>query len=229
MATKKNEKLYIKYMSLEALLAYPENPKTHDAESIGASYKRFGFNDPFAIDEASGYLAEGHGRLESLLQDRLEGKGAPAHVVVDPADGSWTVPVIRGVAFKSDQELRAYITAHNRLTESGGWDEKKLAVILQEAKDAGSLEGMGWTGRQVDSFLESLSPQDEITDEKPPNRNGAKQAALFSNTMRQIVLYYDTEAYESVLDRMQAVMSDNGLDSHSDVILHLLDVYDLSH
>lgn len=137
------EEMRIEYMDLEALRGHPRNPKLHDVELIDASMRRWGYVAPPLIDERTGLLAAGHGRLETLAKRREAKQSAPDRIKVGPK-GEWLVPVIRGISFKDDHELVAYLVADNRATEAGGWDDDKLSAALQEAAASGGLVGTGF-------------------------------------------------------------------------------------
>ena len=98
--------LRIEYVALADLKRHPRNPKSHDIGAISRSVNRFGFTAPVIIDERTGYLAAGHGRIDTLAQLKAQGHEPPANVQTDKA-GDWLVPVVRGVAFNSDAEIEA--------------------------------------------------------------------------------------------------------------------------
>lgn len=135
---KPTTRLTIDYMPLATMRRFPGNPRSHADESIRGSVELFGFNDPIAIDEKSGHMSEGHGRLDALEAMRAAGKAPPAHVEVSEDGTDWLVPVVRGAAFRSKAELERYIVAHNQTTIAGGWtnEGRDLAGILQRAQAA---------------------------------------------------------------------------------------------
>ncbi len=57
------------------------------------------------------------------------------------------------------------------------------------------------------------------------NLGGALDSYLDGN-IRQIVLYFKKEEYESVLPRLQAIMESSGLESHTEVFLKLIKHYE---
>ena len=119
----------IEYLHVDELVPAPKNPKTHATEQLRASMLRFQFTEPCLIDERTGRLVAGHGRVEALREAQAAGLDAPDGVQVD--DGRWLVPVVRGWASRNDEESAAYVIASNRLTEVGGWDVTLLADLLQ--------------------------------------------------------------------------------------------------
>jgi ParB-like chromosome segregation protein Spo0J len=56
---------------------------------------RYGVVEPPVLDERTGRLVAGHGRLEAFAEARAVGLDAPEGVRVN-AKGEWLVPVIRG-------------------------------------------------------------------------------------------------------------------------------------
>lgn len=120
----------IEYRDLKTLRADPRNPKAHAAEAIGASVSRFGFIEPIVVDERTGFIASGHGRVSTLTQMRMRGDAPPRGVRVT-SKGAWQVPVVSWRS-KSDAEAGAALIALNRTTELGGWVDESLLALLDE-------------------------------------------------------------------------------------------------
>jgi len=150
--------LRIEYMPLAALQRWPRNPKRHNQPLLDDSVERFGFVQPLLIDEASGKLVAGHGRLELLEMMHRAGRPAPPRIVSE--NGDWLVPVIRGVDFRNTREAEAYLLADNRLVELGGWDTDELRDILLEYDAKTELAGIGVTESDLadwDTFAAKLN------------------------------------------------------------------------
>lgn len=152
--TAQREALRIEYVPLASVARWPRNPKEHDLPSLRRSFARFGFVAPILLDEGTGKIVAGHGRLDSLLE--AQRAGAPAPDRIEVRNGDWFVPVVRGVAFKSPEEAEAYLIADNRLTMAGGWDEEALAGVLGDLRKAGGLEGIGFGEGEVERILKAL-------------------------------------------------------------------------
>ncbi len=125
------DELYIEYIPLQELVKLERNPKLHSPD-IEKSYERYGYVDPVIIDEGSGKLVAGHGRLERLEIMLDEGKDPPERIQVD-STGAWTVPVIRGVRFDSQEQAEEYGITSNALVIAGGFDEAELEELIDEA------------------------------------------------------------------------------------------------
>lgn len=105
----------IEQTDINELKPYENNAKIHtpeQIEQIKASILEFGNNDPIAIDE-NGVVIEGHGRLEALQ-----------------ALGYKKVEVIR-LTHLTDEQKRAYILVHNKLTMNTGFDLELLEEELE--------------------------------------------------------------------------------------------------
>ena len=133
-----SEDIRVEYVPLGEIVGADVNPKDHDIGQIYQSMKRFGFTSPVMLNEQTGKLLAGHGRLETLAMFKKGGDKPPERIRVREEDGEWLVPILRGINFDSDVEAQAYLLADNRLTELGGWHTDELIGSLQEILQAGA-------------------------------------------------------------------------------------------
>lgn len=146
----------LEYMALDALEPNPGNPKAHADADIDAALDRFGIIDIITIDERTGRLISGHGRVESFRRSHEAGEPAPEGVTVT-ADGLWTVPVARGWSSRDDAEARAALVALNQIPIKGGFVPDALGEMLAELQGMdGGLVGVGFDHDDVDSLLAEL-------------------------------------------------------------------------
>ena len=104
--------LKVEYIPYTDIKPYSRNAKKHPAEQIeqiANSIRLFGFNDPIAIDE-DGTIIEGHGRLLAIKE-----------LIKTGEYDEETVPVIR-LDNLDEQQRKAYIIAHNKLTMNSDFD-----------------------------------------------------------------------------------------------------------
>jgi hypothetical protein len=146
--------LQVEYVDIEELLKWPTNPKLHDLGAIAASMIRFGFRDPLGVNRNNHYIEEGHGRLDTLVALKRQGRPAPKFIRVD--GDRWLVPVLW---FDDDETTqRAYSLAHNRTQDlGGGYDDAKLLEELQTQANHGLLPGTGWDGDDVEALRKKVS------------------------------------------------------------------------
>jgi ParB-like chromosome segregation protein Spo0J len=138
----------IEYMALDELQPADINPKRHSGE-IDRSFERFGYTEPVLLDERTGKLIAGHGRLEALKGRREAGQAPPDGIGKD-----WTVPVVRGWKSQNDDEAAAALVASNQLTTLGGWDDRELFEVLNSLDD---LDGVGFTLEELDEIAKRLA------------------------------------------------------------------------
>lgn len=121
-------------MKIEEIKPYEKNAKLHpkeQIEQIKKSIEQFGMNDPIGIWKDQ--VVEGHGRLLALKE--LDYK---------------EVPIIR-LDHLSDEQRRAYILAHNKLTMNSDFDIDILNEELDSILDI-NMEDFGFINEIDDEF-----------------------------------------------------------------------------
>ena len=164
------QKLKIEYVPIDSIKPYKRNAKLHPDEQIEQicnSIKETGFNDPIGVwhDE----IAEGHGRL--LAAKKL---------------GMKEVPIIR-LDELTDEQRRAYMLAHNKLTMNSGFD---LELLDAELAEIGTID-MGLLGFE--------SPKEE----EPPadlDDDSVKESVVITLNIQ----YY--EQYEEIKDEISRLI-----------------------
>lgn len=166
-------------MALDSIKRATENPKRHDVRAIMRSMMLNGFGEAPMLDERTGRLIAGHGRLEALTALRLEKKDPPKGV--ETKGEEWLVPIQRGWASKNDAEAKAYLVASNRTTELGGWDDSELNEILSDlAKDgAATLAAAGYDGAELEKMLSDANPAEPDDAPAPVEKPWVKTGDLF--------------------------------------------------
>ena len=138
--------LKIEYVPIDSIEPYEGNAKLHPAEQIEQikeSILKFGFNDPIAVWK-DGKIIEGHGRLIAAHELNLE-----------------QVPIIR-LDELTDEQRRAYILVHNKLTMASGFDEDLLMLELESISDI-DMEQFGF---DIDDFAPDLDDDGYYGDER---------------------------------------------------------------
>jgi hypothetical protein len=138
--------LAIEYESVEALIPYAANSRTHsDAQvaQIAASIKEFGWTNPILIDGDNTIIA-GHGRL--LAARKL---------------GMDEVPAIR-IGHLSKAQQRALVIADNQLAMNAGWDMDMLRAEIEGLKlDDFDVDLLGFSDEELKDLFSRL--EDEST------------------------------------------------------------------
>ncbi|WP_424831374.1 site-specific DNA-methyltransferase [Ruegeria sp.] len=135
--------LKIVYQSPKTLKPRDRNPRTHSKSQIRQvmrSIEHFGFTNPVLVDEDNRLIA-GHGRVEAAKQMGLE-----------------QVPTIC-LSGMSEEDIRAYVIADNKLAENAGWDAGLLALefqYLDELEIPFDLTLTGFELPEIDLSIQTL-------------------------------------------------------------------------
>lgn len=176
---------YLEHMDIEQISEAVRNPKAHDLETLAKAIERWGFADAPVMDERTVRLVAGHGRLTVLRQWKEAGGLPPDGVEVD-VNGKWLVPVQRGWASKDDREAEAFLLAHNRLVEAGGWHTDMLGAVLKDM--AAHFEPLGGLATLPMGFSESFlsqilavppAPGEDPGPQAPPAEPVSKTGELY--------------------------------------------------
>ena len=129
----------IEHLTLDALVPYARNSRTHSPEQIAqvaASIREFGFTNPVLIDAQGGIIA-GHGRVMAARTLGLS-----------------EVPCLR-LGHLTDAQKRAYVIADNKLALNAGWDDALLALELRELDGLGfDLHMTGFNDDEISKLLD---------------------------------------------------------------------------
>ena len=147
--------LSVEYKSLTDLKPYSRNARTHtkhQIRQIAESIRTFGFTNPVLVDAENRIIA-GHGRVEAAKLLRMT-----------------EVPTIRLESLSEDQ-IRAYMIADNKLAENAGWDKEILAIELQHLMALDCVDFdltiTGFEVPEIDVILEEANAATQMEDPVP--------------------------------------------------------------
>lgn len=115
MDAKEFPPLSVFYRKINQLKPFTRNARTHtkhQIRQIAESIRVFGFTNPVLIDSTNRVMA-GHGRIEAA---KLLGMNQVPTICIENL---------------TEEEIRAYVLADNKLAENAGWDKSILAIELQ--------------------------------------------------------------------------------------------------
>lgn len=127
--------MQIEKVKLADIREYSANAKLHpqsQIEQIKQSVRDFGFNDPIAIDE-NNVIIEGHGRFKAIQQL------------------GWTEVECIRLPHMSEQQKKAYILAHNKLTMNTDFDPDMLSMEIESILDF-DMEDYGFDIPEIDDL-----------------------------------------------------------------------------
>jgi len=171
--------LKIEYVKKEDLKPYANNAKIHTAEQveqIKKSIEEFGFNDPVAVWHDNEVI-EGHGRLMAVMD----------------MDDITEVPIIR-LDNLSDEERKAYMLVHNKLTMNTDFDDDLLDIEL------GDILNIDMTDFGFELALDD-EPKEVVEDEAPEEvETRCKLGDLWQLGNHRLICGDSTDA--NVIDRL---------------------------
>lgn len=143
-------------MSVDALIPYENNPRRNDkaVDKVALSISAFGFKVPIIID-ADDVIVAGHTRLKAAKKLGLK-----------------TVPCIRADDL-TDEQIKAFRLADNKVSEFAEWDEEKLLAELEELENIDmSLYGFDELEKELSQFDEDML--NELFEDAPEKEKQAK-------------------------------------------------------
>lgn len=180
----------VRMMRLGDLVRHPRNPREHDVPAIQASMAEFGYKSMIGLDERTGYIDHGHGRLDALKGLKAAGDPPPEGIVVLD-DGEWSVPVEVGWSSRDDKHALGGLLADNVVSDRSKWNDDGLTELRRELGEDG-LRGTG------------LDPLPPPADEPPPGDppappaepGGSRPGATPVKLVYELVFDTDTEQQE---------------------------------
>ena len=139
-------KMEIENINVGELIPYDNNPRLNDGavDGVAASIKEFGWKIPLVIDKDN-VIVCGHTRLKAALKLGLE-----------------SVPCIRADDL-SDEQIKAFRLADNKVSEAAEWDLDKLSVELAEIDNI-EMEQFGFDDIEIGSIGGGA---DDLEDDDP--------------------------------------------------------------
>lgn len=137
--------LKIKYKTTKELIPYEKNPRNNKnaIDKVAASIKEFGFNNPIIIDSNDVIIA-GHTRL--LAAEKIGIKEVPTVQVGD----------------LSEEQIRAFRIADNKVAEIAEWD---IGLLTAELEDLQSMSyDIELTGFDLSEFNGLLTKEEDDFD-----------------------------------------------------------------
>lgn len=136
----------IETVPLESLHLDPSNVRTHGArnmDAICASLKRFGQAEPLVVQQETGRVIGGNGRLQAMNEL------------------GWTECEVVKLDL-DDLQAAALGIALNRTGDLAEWDDTGLFKLLEQLKAEDALDGVGYDEDDIDALVAELRAQEEV-------------------------------------------------------------------
>ena len=182
--------LKIEYLPVGSLKPYERNARKHadaDVQTIVASIREFGFDDPIGVWGKDNLIVEGHGRLIAAKQLGME-----------------TVPVIH-LDHLTDEQRRAYALAHNKTAEMSEWDFDLLGGELDDIFDI-DMEQFGFQLGTDDEEEAEDGEEENPTDVLPDSRVLIASISVFGTKSECFVdVRIDSENAEQLAEKIREI------------------------
>ena len=141
-------KLEIKYMKVEDLKPYANNPRFNDdaVEYVANSIKQFGFKVPIIVDKNNEIVA-GHTRFKASMELGLK-----------------EVPVIIADDLNEEQ-IKAFRLVDNKVSEMSNWDYELLTEELNDILDI-DMKDFGFLNTDIDFEWDNDVREKDVDEEE---------------------------------------------------------------
>ena len=211
-AEEKPDVFVVVNFQLDDLHLDQKNARMHNEESLQAikmSLERFGQQKPIVVDK-NNKIVSGNG---TVMAARALGWSGIDAIVTD----------------LTGDEAVAFAISDNRTSEMSMWDGAELSAQLEYLSfDYGTFfHGLGFN----DQMLEELGALGQVAESPliEPMAQSKTPEEYNTSTIRQILFLLEEELYVRVTTKMDEVMALQGLKTHAEVLLHLLEIEKYEH
>lgn len=183
----------IQFVDLNSLAKRETNPRTHSEQQIqqlADAIKEWGWTSPILVSEDMTIIA-GHGRLAAA--ELLSIESVPIMIA-----SGWT-----------DEQIRAYVIADNKLALNAGWDEELLEFELSQLQEAGfAVDLIGFDEAELEALVPTadkyLTDPDDVPE--PPKKPITKPGDIWQLGEHRLICgnATDPKTYERLLEGEQA-------------------------
>jgi len=198
--------------SVDTLIPYDRNPKTHPQEQIqqlANSITEWGWTVPILIDENQTVIA-GHGRLYAAKQLGMK-----------------DVPCVIAKNWSEDQK-KAYIIADNRLSQNGSWDNELLNEELDYLSTNFDMQLMGFTETDVDMLKASLNDVEFVLPDITENAVTPEEIPLnptkTTDGYVEFSVVITAEEKKRVIDKLNIIANDHSITGHGNCLVAMCDL-----
>lgn len=135
-----------KLVSVEELRPHPQNPRVNELGTIRDSIDANGFYGALVVNKPTGHILAGNHRYKAAVEQDIK-----------------VLPVI----FVDVDEATALriMSADNRTSDIGGYDEEKLVSLLDQIKAETSLVGSGYSDFDFQEMMRAIEARDPLPPE----------------------------------------------------------------
>jgi hypothetical protein len=191
---------------VSTLSEHPENPRRGDSKAVNESIAANGFYGAILVQRSSGRVLAGHTRLKAAKQS-----------------GATSVP---GIWLDvDDKEAKRILLADNRTSDLAYYDDDALFAVLGSILDEGSnLKGTGYDDATYKLLLRTDSDTEEMyVGNVNQGMSPGDRAAIYEGSdIRSIILPFQGEVYDEVVQNLTSLRSSLDVKTNADVVRIIL-------
>jgi hypothetical protein len=191
---------------VSTLLEHPENPRRGDSKAVNESIAANGFYGAILVQRSSGRVLAGHTRLKAAKQS-----------------GATSVP---GIWLDvDDKEAKRILLADNRTSDLAYYDDDALFAVLGSILDDGSnLKGTGYDDATYKLLLRNDTDSEEMyVGNVNQGMSPGDRAAIYDGSdIRSIILPFQGEVYDEVVQNLTSLRSTLDVKTNADVVRIIL-------
>ena len=184
-------------IEINKIVPYSRNPrKNQHVDKVASSIKEFGFQQPIVVDKDH-VIIVGHTRYQAAMKLGMK-----------------EVPVIVAKNL-SENQVKAYRIADNRVAEESQWDNELLNLeLLDLQKSEFDLDSLGFEQNELSRIFNQNDPMFVSPEQSGIENNEANIEDFIPSQVRMIQLFLNSESepkFKAMIENLQDRYNTNNL------------------
>lgn len=189
---------------VDSLTEHPDNPRRGDDAAVSDSITHNGFYGAIVAQRSTGRILAGNTRFRAMV-----------------AAGASTVPVVW--VDVDDERATRIMLADNRTSDLAYYDDAALSAILSAlAATDDALFGTAYDQATYELLVQQ-SAGDGLGTARQGYSNEDREPLYEAANIRSVVLPYDADAFDRVVDQLAAYRRIHNLDTNAEAVARMLD------
>ena len=193
-------------LEIEKITPYARNPrKNQDIDKVASSIKEYGFQQPIVLDKEN-IIIVGHTRF--LAAKKLGMKQVPC-IIADKL---------------SDQQVKAYRIADNRVAEESKWDNELLNLeLIDLQKDNIDLENLGFEQEELNKIFNEKDPLFVSPAQSNININEEQIEDFIPSQVRMVQLFLNSDSEPKFKEMANSLQDRYNTDNLTDTVFKAIE------
>ena len=193
-------------LEIEKITPYARNPrKNQDIDKVASSIKEYGFQQPIVLD-IENIIIVGHTRF--LAAKKLGMKQVPC-IIADKL---------------SDQQVKAYRIADNRVAEESKWDNELLNLeLIDLQKDNIDSENLGFEQEELNKIFNEKDPLFVSPEQSNININEEQIEDFIPSQVRMVQLFLNSDSEPKFKEMANSLQDRYNTDNLTDTVFKAIE------